>query len=131
MQKNYLSRVSVLISKMFIIRRENSHPATAHASGTVIFSHGGLEGRPKAIADDATDLCRPWLEIDLRRTSPLESAHILAAWIKAHNIAILNVTGSEDPGAYFLRVRVVLETAFELQREQEAWESMPPGSSVH
>ena len=103
------------------------------SDGTVIFSHGDLEGGSKRTADLATALCKPFLLIDLNKTLPSESGEVLAAWIKAHNISVLNVAGSrasKDPEIYD-RVRIVMQIALEALQEQETWVGVPPGETVH
>ena len=90
------------------------------SDGTVIFSHGDLKGGSKRTADFATELCKPFLHIDLNSTLPSESGELLAAWIKSHDISVLNVAGSrasKDPGIYD-RVRIVMQIALEILQER-------------
>jgi hypothetical protein len=97
------------------------------SDATVIFSHGDLSGGSKCTADFATELCKPFLHIDLNNTLPSESGEVLAAWIKAHDISVLNVTGSrasKDPQIYD-RVRIVMQVALEALQEQETWVGVP------
>jgi hypothetical protein len=94
------------------------------SDATVIFSHGELEGGPKRTGDFVTELCKPWLHIDLNKILPSESAEVLAAWIKSHGIRVLNVAGSrasKDPLIYE-RVKIVIEVALEILREREFWD---------
>ena len=58
---------------------------------------------------------------------------MLAAWINAHGINVLNEAGaraSKDPEIYD-RVRVVIQVAVEAIQEQETWVGVPPGETVH
>lgn len=103
------------------------------SDGTVIFSHGDLTGGSKRTADFATELCKPFLHVDLNKTLPSQSAEVIAAWIKGHDITVLNVAGSrasKDPQIYD-RVRIVMEIALELVKEREVWGGVPSGVSVH
>ena len=101
--------------------------------GTVIFSHGELKGGSKRTGDFATELCKPWLHIDLNKTLPSESAEVLAAWIKAHGIGVLNVAGSRasKDSLIYDRVKIVLGIALEVLKGQEAWEGVPEGATLH
>ena len=103
------------------------------SDGTVIFSHGDLTGGSKRTADFATELCKPFLHIDLDKTLPSEFGEVLAAWIKSHGIEVLNVAGSrasKDPQIYD-RARIVMQVALEALQEQERWVGVPPGETVH
>jgi len=90
------------------------------SDSTVIFSHGDLTGGSRRTADFATKASKPYLHIDLDKTLPSESAEMLARWIKAHHIRVLNVAGSrasKDPLIYD-RVKIVVGIALELIRDQ-------------
>jgi hypothetical protein len=90
------------------------------SDGTVIFSHGDLKGGSKRTADFATEVCKPFLHIDLNSTLPSGSGEVLTAWIKSHDISVLNVAGSrasKDPGIYD-RVRIVMQIALETLLKQ-------------
>ena len=103
------------------------------SDATVIFSHGDLQGGSKRTGDFATELCKPWLHIDLNKTLPSVSTDLLAAWIKSHGIVVLNVAGSrasKDPLMYD-RVKIVLGIALDVLKEQEAWEGVPEGATLH
>jgi len=103
------------------------------SDGTVIFSHGDLKGGSKRTADFATELHNPFLHVDLKKTLPAESAEVLAAWVKAHGIKVLNVAGSrasKDPEVYD-KVRLVIGLAVELMREEDACQGVPEGEPVH
>ena len=44
------------------------------SDGTVTFSHGDLKGGSKRTADFATELHKPFLHVDLKKTLPAESS---------------------------------------------------------
>ena len=108
---------------------ERTRQNVLDSDGTVIFSHGDLKGGSKRTADFATELRKPFLHIDLTKTLPSESAEVLAAWVKAHDIDVLNVAGSRasKDSSIYLEVRVVLELAVEFMKEQALWECAPEG----
>ena len=103
------------------------------SDGTVVFSHGDLEGGSKRTADFATEANKPFLHIDLNKTIHSESADVLATWIKTHSISVLNVAGSrasKDPNIYD-RVRIVMELTIDLLKGKESWEGAPENASIH
>jgi hypothetical protein len=111
---------------------ERTRQNVLDSDGTVVFSHGDLKGGSKRTADFATELRKPFLHIDLKKTLPSESAEVLVAWVKAHDIDVLNVAGSrasKDPEIYD-KVRIVLGLAVELMKEQELWEGLPEGEPL-
>lgn len=73
------------------------------ADGTVIVSHGRLSGGANYSQKMTTKHKRPCLHIDLSIIPIFIAASRINAWVKEHNIEVLNVTGSrasEDPKIY-------------------------------
>jgi Circularly permutated YpsA SLOG family len=61
--------------------------------GTVIISHGALEGGSELTRKFALEHEKPCLHLDLNRQSAFKSAMELAAWLSENRIRILNVAG--------------------------------------
>ena len=103
------------------------------SDGTVVFSHGDLTGGSKRTVDFAVELGKPWLHINLDKNSPEEATRTLIAWIRMHNISVLNVAGSRasKDSKIYERVKRVLAFALQTMKEQEAWEGFPEDASVH
>ena len=84
------------------------------SDGTVIFSHGKLtRGSGSAYTREmAKKHGRPWLHLDMERTTVDKAARRLREWIADKSIAILNVAGPRQSGdlrIYDVTMRV-LET---------------------
>ncbi|MEZ5286754.1 MAG: putative molybdenum carrier protein [Vicinamibacterales bacterium] len=85
------------------------------SDGTLIVSHGPLEGGTALTRATADGLGRPSLHVDLSERSQAEAVVQVRDWIDACNIARLNVAGpraSEDPDVYdatFALLSAVLE----------------------
>ena len=81
------------------------------ADGTLIISHGALEGGSRLTMDLAAQNQRPWLHVNLSETDLLPARALICRWIRDKQIEILNVAGpraSEEPAIYGA-VREVLE----------------------
>jgi Circularly permutated YpsA SLOG family len=86
------------------------------SDGTLIISHGKLTGGSDYTREMALLHRRPWLHIDLNKTSPFEGAEKIKSWLTENKIEILNVAGpraSKDPAIYQATVDI-METVFYL-----------------
>jgi hypothetical protein len=73
------------------------------SDGTVIITHGELNGRTSFAKKCAQKHDRPFIHINLRNTSASQAASEIHSWIVEHDIEIMNVTGSQtgnDPEIY-------------------------------
>ncbi|MFO7971181.1 MAG: putative molybdenum carrier protein, partial [Desulfobacterales bacterium] len=73
------------------------------SDGTLIISHGKLTGGSEYTRDMALEHGRPWLHIDLNKTTPSQAARRIKHWLAEHEIDVLNVAGpraSKDPFIY-------------------------------
>lgn len=72
------------------------------SDATLIVSHGALRGGSSWTLECARRIGRPLLHVDLREAKPAPVDRIVA-WIRDHQIRVLNVAGpraSEDPSIY-------------------------------
>ncbi|MEJ2657021.1 MAG: putative molybdenum carrier protein [Desulfobacterales bacterium] len=86
------------------------------SDGTLIISHGRLTGGSDYTREMALFHYRPWLHIDLNKTSAFQAAEKIKSWITENEIEVLNVAGSrasKDPLIYQATVDI-LETVFYL-----------------
>ena len=86
------------------------------SDGTLILSHGVLNGGSAYTRKMAVLHNRTWLHVDLNTANRFEAAKTISSWILRHNIETLNVAGpraSKDPHIYQATVDV-LKTAFHL-----------------
>ena len=70
------------------------------SDGTLILAHGKLTGGTAQTIDDAIQLTRPYLVVDLGRSSGISA---VLDWLREQRIRILNVAGpreSKQPGIY-------------------------------
>ena len=70
------------------------------SDGTLILTRSALTGGTAQTVEDAKQLSRPHLVVDLTRPLPVEAVR---GWIRTSNIRVLNVAGpreSKDPGIY-------------------------------
>jgi hypothetical protein len=84
------------------------------SDGTLIISRGELTGGSEATREAAIRHERPWLHVDLSRTSAFRSAVRITDWLRDHGIRILNVAGpraSKDPRIYQATL-ALLESVF-------------------
>jgi hypothetical protein len=82
---------------------ERTEKNVVDSDGTLIISHGELCGGSAYTREAAVKHQRPWLHVDLNRTSAFKSAMTIRDWITANRIRVLNVAGpraSKDPGIY-------------------------------
>jgi hypothetical protein len=70
------------------------------ADATLIMSHGPLAGGSRFTADEAAQLSKPLLHLDLATLALADAAEQLRGWLRATDPEVLNVAGpraSEDP----------------------------------
>lgn len=94
------------------------------SDGTLIVSHGKLNGGSAKTRRFAKKHKRPWLHVDLDKTNLFKAAMDARAWVVENQIKILNVAGprgSKDPGIYEA-TKKLLKAAFQLDLIQS---SMP------
>jgi hypothetical protein len=92
---------------------ERTEQNVIDSDGTVIISHGILTGGSANTAEMARKHARPWLHLDMEKTTMDKAAQRLREWIADKNISVLNVAGprqSGDPAIYDVTTKV-LETA--------------------
>ena len=73
------------------------------SDGTLIVSHGKIKGGTALTRKLAKKHRKPWIFIDLNKTSPLEANNQLQDWVKLNDIQEMNVAGaraSKDPVIY-------------------------------
>jgi hypothetical protein len=82
---------------------ERTEKNVIDSDGTLIISRGELTGGSEITRQMAITHERPWLHVDLNRTSAFVSAVRITEWLSGHGIKILNVAGprsSKDPMIY-------------------------------
>jgi Circularly permutated YpsA SLOG family len=92
---------------------ERTEQNVIDSDGTLIISHGMLTGGSANTAEMARKHARPWLHLDMEKTTMDKAAQRLREWITDKNIRVLNVAGprqSGDPAIYDVTTKV-LETA--------------------
>lgn len=95
---------------------ERTEQNVIDSQGTVIFSHGDLTEGSAFTEEMAKKHCRPYLHIDLDRTTAFDAAVKINDLIRAHKVKILNVAGpraSKDPRIY-KAVKDILEAVLNL-----------------
>jgi len=73
------------------------------SEGTLIISHGKLNGGSALTRNLAKKHGRPWIHIDMDALSVPDAKKITYAWIHRNNISVLNVAGprgSKNPKIY-------------------------------
>lgn len=121
----------------------DSHPERTEqnvidSQGTVIFSHGDLTEGSAFTEEMAKKHGRPYLHIDLERTTAFDAAVKINDLIRVHKVEILNVAGpraSKDPRIY-KAVKDILEVVLNLNStgtDLAARESLSPNhpKTVH
>ena len=96
-QKYHLKETS---SAEYPVRTEKN---VVDSDGTLIISHGPLTGGSEYTREMAIRHSRPWLHIDLDRTTAFHAATVINNWILRKKIEILNVAGpraSKNPSIY-------------------------------
>lgn len=82
---------------------ERTEKNVIDSDGTLIISRGELTGGSEATREMAVSHGRPWLHVDLDRTSAFAAAVRITQWLSEHGIRTLNVAGpraSKDPRIY-------------------------------
>jgi hypothetical protein len=85
------------------IYAERTEKNVIDSDGTLIVSRGELTGGSELTRELALKHGRPWLHLDLNRTTAFHSAVRITQWLSAYSIRILNVAGpraSKDPRIY-------------------------------
>jgi Circularly permutated YpsA SLOG family len=91
----------------YLVRTERN---AAESDATVIFTLGGLSGGSKRTAEFAKKHGRPFLHLSLVTGGETRAAEKLAAFVRAHRVAKLNVAGSREskaPGIHALACMVL------------------------
>ena len=73
------------------------------SDGTLIVSHGKLNGGSAMTRRLAKKHKRPWMHVDLDKTNLFKAAMDVSSWVMENHIKVLNVAGprgSKDPGIY-------------------------------
>jgi Circularly permutated YpsA SLOG family/Domain of unknown function (DUF6794) len=94
------------------------------SDGTLIVSHGKLNGGSAKTRRFAKKHNRPWLHVDLDKTNLFKAAMDIGSWVEKNRIKVLNVAGprgSKDPEIYEA-TKKLLKAAFQLDLIQS---SMP------
>lgn len=94
--------------------QERTEKNVMDSDGTLIFSHGQLNGGSLLTREYAEKHQKPFLHIDFDRTLAFDAAIDINDWIAEHDIQALNVAGpraSKDPEIY-QAVFKILETVF-------------------
>ena len=94
------------------------------SDGTLIVSHGKLNGGSAMTRQLAKKHNRPWMHVDLEKTNFFKAAMDVRSWVAENRIKVLNVAGprgSKDPGIYEA-TKKLLKAAFQLDLIQS---SMP------
>ncbi len=96
--------------------QERTEQNVIDSDATLILSHGKLTGGSAYTRDMALQHARPWLHIDLNKTTKFEAAKKISDWVVENGVSILNVAGSRasrDPSLYD-DVTEILESALTL-----------------
>ena len=89
---------------------ERTEQNVIDSDGTVILSHGALDGGSALTEIRAGEHGRPHLHLDMERLSIAEAADALKEWIENNAIRVLNVAGpraSKDPDIYRVTAAVL------------------------
>ncbi len=76
------------------------------SDGTVIFTRGRLEGGSKLTEKIAREAGKPCVHQDLDKVRLTEAVQQLRAWLRVHEVHVLNVAGSRESKAPGLQVAV-------------------------
>jgi hypothetical protein len=80
------------------------------SDGTLIISHGRLTGGSDYTQEMTILHHRPWLHIDLNKSSAFQAAEKIKSWLAENEIEVLNVAGpraSKDPAIYQATVDII------------------------
>jgi len=86
------------------------------SDGTLIISHGELNGGSALTSEFAAKYRRPCLHIDLNTTAAFQAALMISSWTDQNQIEILNVAGpraSKDPEIYRF-TRHIVESVYHM-----------------
>ena len=75
---------------------ERTEQNVIHSDSTVIISHSVPTGGSAYTAEMAKKHGRPWLHLDMEKTTVDEAAKRLRGWITDNSISVLNVTGPRE-----------------------------------
>ena len=109
-----LSEIYALRETPTAVYAERTEKNVVDSDGTLIISRGELTGGSAYTREMALKHDRPWLHIDLKRTAAFRSAVMIAEWLSANDIRVLNVAGpraSKDPNIY-RDAAALLETVY-------------------
>ena len=98
---------------------ERTEQNVIDSDGTVILSHGALDGGSALTKIRALERGRPHLHLDMERLSIAEAADALKEWVGNNAIRVLNVAGpraSKEPDIYGVTA-AVLESLLGKDRE--------------
>ncbi|MBV9655316.1 MAG: putative molybdenum carrier protein [Acetobacteraceae bacterium] len=82
---------------------ERTRRNVLQSDATLLVTHGEPRGGSALTRDVARAEGRPFLHVDLRRTSAPDAQRLIRAWLQATPCRVLNVAGpraSEDPDIY-------------------------------
>jgi hypothetical protein len=99
------------------------------SDGTLIVSHGKLNGGSAMTRQLAKKHNRPWMHVDLEKTNFFQAAMEIRTWVAENDIKVLNVAGpraSKDGGIYE-STKKLLKAVFQLDLIQG---SMPDPQRV-
>jgi hypothetical protein len=85
------------------VRAERTEKNVVDSEGTLIISRGDLSGGSHFSREMAIKHGRPWLHIDLNQPTAFRAAVMIADWLAAHRVRVLNVAGpraGKDPRIY-------------------------------
>jgi len=89
---------------------ERTEQNVIDSDGTVIFSHGALDGGSALTEIRVREHGRPHLHLDMEKFSIAEAADALKEWFENNAIRVLNVAGpraSKDPDIYRVTAAVL------------------------
>jgi len=89
---------------------ERTEKNVMDTDGTLIISRGQLTGGSEYTREMAQKHIRPWLHIDLNKTSAFHAVSSINKWISENEVGILNVAGpraSKDPQIYRDTVKII------------------------
>ena len=90
---------------------ERTEKNVMDSDGTLIFSHGNLQGGSKFTKAMAEKHQRPFLHVNLNLINKFDAARNINTWIDQKKIKTLNVAGtraSEDPGIYQAVMKIMI-----------------------
>ena len=103
------------------------------SDGTLIVSHGKLNGGSAMTRQLAKKHNRPWMHVDLDKTNSFKAAMDVTSWVMENRVKVLNVAGpkaSKDPGIYqatkklikaVFQLDLIQSTMPDLEQEAPHW----------